>query len=222
MTDITIKYNPIQTLGYVSCNVPADVLTAVRQEVQELIDSEFKYATPYNNKLAGSIENEFTLYKCTDLLNKFFRYVIPEYWKLLGNEERSKTLYQISNSQKQPDVWVNLQKKYEANPLHNHGGELSFVVYLKIPYDISNEKEQPHVKNSNKNLGPVFSFLLPTHPPLDNTLSLIKEHSISIDKNWEGIMIIFPSWLQHLVTPFYTSDDYRISVAGNLLPVNNG
>jgi len=29
-------------------------------------------------------------------------------------------------------------------------------------------------------------------------------------------MIIFPSIIQHGVYPFYTSDEYRISVSGNI------
>ena len=39
---------------------------------------------------------------------------------------------------------------------------------------------------------------------------------LPIDKAWEGTMILFPSSLNHNVYPFYTSDDYRISISGNL------
>jgi hypothetical protein len=30
------------------------------------------------------------------------------------------------------------------------------------------------------------------------------------------VFVLFPATLQHSVAPFYTSDGYRISVAGNL------
>jgi hypothetical protein len=39
---------------------------------------------------------------------------------------------------------------------------------------------------------------------------------LEVDKDWEGTMIMFPSWLHHSVYPFYTSDNYRISIAGNI------
>ena len=39
---------------------------------------------------------------------------------------------------------------------------------------------------------------------------------LPIDKNWEGYMIMFPANLQHCVYPFYTSDETRISFAGNI------
>ena len=38
-----------------------------------------------------------------------------------------------------------------------------------------------------------------------------------IDKTWEGTIVMFPSWLNHSVYPFYTSDDYRISISGNIV-----
>ena len=39
--------------------------------------------------------------------------------------------------------------------------------------------------------------------------------NIELDRNSAGKMVIFPATLKHSVYPFYTSDDYRISVSGN-------
>ena len=44
----------------------------------------------------------------------------------------------------------------------------------------------------------------------------ITDFSLSVDKSFENKMIIFPAELHHLVYPFYTSDDYRITVSGNI------
>ena len=228
MVDVTIKYNSIQAIGYVSCKVPDDVFVVVKQEVQEIIDSKFKNAIPFNDKLAGNIEHEFGLINCADILDKFFNLVIPEYWKLQGDFEESKNKYHIRKKpiKNEPEIWVNIQKKYEINPMHNHGGILSFVLFLKIPYDLKEERSLPHVRNSNFSLGPYFSFFYPALPEHSDLHKFghrfVGEHYISVDKNWEGTMIIFPAWMQHMVTPFYTSDEYRISVSGNLVPINNG
>ena len=43
-------------------------------------------------------------------------------------------------------LWVNYQKKYEFNPLHDHSGMFSFVIWMKIPYEHDNEKELHWVK----------------------------------------------------------------------------
>jgi hypothetical protein len=39
---------------------------------------------------------------------------------------------------------------------------------------------------------------------------------VPVDKTFEGKMLFFPATLSHSVNPFYTSDDYRISIAGNI------
>ena len=39
---------------------------------------------------------------------------------------------------------------------------------------------------------------------------------LDVDKSKEGYFVIFPSNLNHQVFPFYSSDDYRITVAGNI------
>jgi hypothetical protein len=57
-----------------------------------------------------------------------------------------------------------------------------------------------------------FMFVLPSF----FTKGGIQKHSIPLNKNFEGKMIIWPSYLNHQVTPFHTEDDnYRISVSGN-------
>ena len=38
-----------------------------------------------------------------------------------------------------------------------------------------------------------------------------------VDKDMEGEIIVFDSKLLHVVYPFYTSNDYRMSLAGNVL-----
>jgi hypothetical protein len=39
---------------------------------------------------------------------------------------------------------------------------------------------------------------------------------LPVDKTWENVIVLFPAGLTHSVSPFYSSDDYRISVAGNI------
>ena len=228
MEEILLKYNIIQSLGYVICKVPQDVFKTVEEEINEIIKTNFEQATSYNAFLTGAIEHEYMLTKCASILNKFFKQVIPEYWRFNNDFEKAKQLYQIHNNKSRlgkPDLWCNIQKKYEYNPIHNHLGTLSFVLYIKIPYDLNKEKAEPHVLNSRHSILPRFSFI---YPSIDQPLSTVgrrlpvESHIITLDHTYEGTMLIFPAWLQHMVTPFYTSDDYRISVSGNLTLVDNG
>ena len=39
---------------------------------------------------------------------------------------------------------------------------------------------------------------------------------LNMEKNIEGIMVMFPSRLNHQVFPFYNNKDTRVSISGNL------
>ena len=105
-------------------------------------------------------------------------------------------------------LWINLQKKYEFNPLHDHSGVLSFIIFLKIPYDL---------KKEDKVFAPTSSQYH-TSRLLFVTSRFNKMHYIlaSVDKSYENKMLVFPANLHHEVYPFYTSNDYRITVSGNI------
>jgi len=104
-------------------------------------------------------------------------------------------------------LWVNFQKKYEFNPLHDHGGMFSFVIWMKIPYEWENEKELPWVKGSRSETT-VGNFAL-VDPSMSN-------HTFFMNKDMEGYCVFFPSNFSHMVYPFYTSDEERISISGNV------
>ena len=50
-----------------------------------------------------------------------------------------------------------------------------------------------------------------------NILGQTRSFKYTLDKSWEGHMVIFPSQLIHQVYPFYNCDEERISVSGNIL-----
>lgn len=112
-------------------------------------------------------------------------------------------------------IWINLQKKYEFRPNHAHsnndGEGLSFVTYIKIPYDQEKEDAYPnHTSLAEIRRNGKIEFTL--HDLSGKMTSKL----LDIDKSYEGTTILFPNSFVHCVYPFYTSDDYRISFAGNL------
>ena len=107
-------------------------------------------------------------------------------------------------------IWLNFQKKYEYNPIHYHNNDLSFVIWVQIPYDLEKELECPNSKNSNIPLNSIFSFFY------TDIFGKIKTAQIHVDKSYEGTVVVFSPDLQHMVYPFFTSDQYRISISGNV------
>jgi hypothetical protein len=88
---------------------------------------------------------------------------------------------------------------------------MSFVLYLKVPYLIEDEMLKGPGKESNYNSSGFFSF------HYTNSLGELQNHRIDTDETYENCMIMFPSKMMHSVSPFYTSDEYRISVSGNFV-----
>ena len=207
-----VGFHPISIIGYLQCDLPYHVAACVEKEVQEMLDSNFQSANSYKENLAGAIEQEYRIYESAHLLEKFIQEVVPIYWKSVGNHERANDHHIIRVNEGQKDIWVNFSKKGEYNPLHTHSGLLSFVLWYKMPFIIEDEKNLPLVSGGTLNTGACFQF---NYIDMDSK-GAIGQHTIEADRNYENKMLIFPSNLQHSVYPFFTSDDYRISLSGNI------
>jgi len=103
------------------------------------------------------------------------------------------------------DLWVNYMKEHEYNPEHTHGGQLSWVIFLKTP---NVEEEQKAYKGTATPPGSIaFHYGEPQHPKW-------ADHTFNYQPQ-EGYMWVFPAQLRHQVMPFHT-EGTRISCSGNL------
>jgi len=185
-------------------------LFPLREEINNMmrVPEEYTDAAP---GLAGHIEKEYDI---SPIVNEYLETLVmpvanqyiesyPNYLKKFNILSAPLKLY-LHNS------WVNFQKKYEFQPLHNHNGVFSFVIWMQIPYNSEIEKSQPWAVRSNCPCPGEFEIFC-----LDTTGGLRSE-KIPVDKRYENHILFFPSAMYHAVYPFYTSDDYRISISGNI------
>jgi hypothetical protein len=87
----------------------------------------------------------------------------------------------------------------------------SFVIWAKIPYNLKNETALSPGVNSAQPLAGHFAFYY------TNSLGNLCHFAIPADETMENMLLIFPSKLNHSVYPFYSSEDFRISVSGNVV-----
>ena len=202
MTD-TIEPHYHNQLLYVQSKVSNDILRQVKEEAKYILENESEFQK-YNKTLAGNLEKEYSIQKSTKILKDDLIALANEHHKhIKGNED-----YPHWNL---TSMWINFQKKYEHNPLHDHGGNLSFVMWVQIPYDLQEELELSNCKTSNAPTNSLFSFVY------TGVFGEIIDKEINVDKSYEGTIIMFNAKLKHLVYPFHTSDDYRISISGNII-----
>ena len=201
------NHSHLPNVGLTNGNIPPEIYQALNQEIVDIHNDDSNTMT-MNQSLAGQITKEYQITKSLPLLNPYLEEMGRAYqkeWDYYPKENPN------NNKLKVESVWVNMQKKLEVNPLHNHDGTLSFVAWLYVPFKLEDERNMPNCKNSRTvELASTFQFVYTT------ALGTIANCPMFVESGWEGKIIMFPAKLLHMVYPFQTSDDYRISIAGNL------
>ena len=201
------NHSHLPNVGLTEGKIPPEIYQSLNKEIVDIHTND-QGILKMNESLAGQITKEYQITKSLPLLNPFLEEMGRAYqkeWNYYPKENPN------DNKLKVESVWVNMQKKLEVNPLHNHDGTLSFVAWLYVPFKLEDERNMENCKNSRTvELASTFQFVYTT------ALGTIANCPMFVESGWEGKIIMFPSKLLHMVYPFQTSDDYRISIAGNL------
>ena len=181
----------------------------------ERIDVAKKKKICHKKKLAGYISKSYVLDDPQNLIipNLFS----PKMFEFINTEVENISLRLFGSKKVMLEpylsgLWVNFQKKGEFQPVHNHTGMFSFVIWMDIPYDWKDEAKLPFakVRAADSQMGN-FTFVHSN----DNCRS-VSEYVIPMSPEMNGYCCFFPSDLCHQVYPFYTSDKDRISISGNI------
>lgn len=153
----------------------------------------------YRKNLAGLIKKEYGI-STKKLFPIIFNYLdsyftaLQEHYKIIPGKKIT-----LKKS------WVNYMTKFESNPLHNHGDDLSFVIYLNVPEKLKKESKDT-ISSSVKPGEIVFVDKLDTNNLSINQISFFPE---------KGDFFIFPATLNHYVNSFQCEGE-RVSVSGNI------
>lgn len=200
-------YNP----GILEADTPTDIFTEIYQSCEIQI----------KNKDVGTRmrRNMMTDFGTQGLQEVLYANITPKYKNFLEEFAKEYAKYFKMATSTMPQVhhgWINLQKKFEYRPAHQHsdgvGHSIGFVTYIRVPYDLAEEDKYPNHNNKAKiyrNGRIEFFYNLLNGPQFT--------HRLNIDKSYVGKTIMFSNSLMHCVYPFFTSDDYRISLAGNII-----
>ena len=171
--------------------------TRISRNFIKKINSEFDLKTKnknsdYSSKLASQIKNEIKL-NSNFIKKNLAKEIIINAKKFLKNEKISKIKeIRILN------MWVVRQFKGEYNPIHYHEGDLSGVGYLKLPKNMTRNKE---VKNKKIRTNGTIDFI--------NGQKNFLSKSIYNVTPKIGDMYIFPNYLMHTAYPFNVEGERR-------------
>ena len=188
--------------------------TPAMDKLWEYISTAKENPKSHNDSLAGNLSSSLVL---NDTDNWFFNNtcisVIGKYKEIF--KESTASYSQSISKNDLPygldRLWVNFQKQHEFNPMHNHSGVYSFVVFMKIPTDWREQHEIPFVKESNSPRASDFEFVY------IDIMGKISPYHYKLDSSSEGTMLFFPAEMMHQVYPFYNCEEERITISGNIV-----
>ena len=180
--------------------------TEITQEECDIIIEEGKKcrrkSNDYRHHLAGHLSEEYAILKF-EWLQKYFEVYLIGYKKWRGRK-----LIKTSSTMQVMDSWINYMKAGDFNPPHNHGGDLSFVIYPDVPKEITQENKEFEGTGSSMSGPGAIAWM---YGEGDNQcISLVERMPVTRD------LFIFPAFLKHWVFPF-KSDVERVSVSGNII-----
>ena len=191
------------TVGWLEGKLPENAVKHLWKCIKNKKGNEKK-------NLAGNIQGSYQL---IDEGDWFFHNVVYPFLS-----EYNKEFYNLGNAlpinARHPyflqKLWVNYQKENEFNPLHDHTGIYSFVIWMKIPTNHFEQNKNPISLDSNSHKISVFDF------QYTDMLGSIRNYAYEMSPKVEGTMLFFPATLKHQVYPFYNCDEERVSVSGNV------
>ena len=207
---------------------PYIVQTTISDELHKLLlkgskkvrnNKKLKKKNDYRNRLAGNLSEEYSFadaftIKERQIINTELRWLASEFTKAGEKLQPGFGKNRIGSRARQPEdilihepAWVNFMKAGEWNPAHNHTGDISCVMYLKVPKEIEQEnKTATHTSESNTPTAGRIEFKYG-----DNIGYCVNG---VIRRPQEKDIYLFPAGLCHLVYPFKSKVE-RISISVN-------
>ena len=231
--EITTTIIPLTLTDIMHVKLPAKLVDDINKHIDKIINDNKKENR--KNRLAGELtageqtgldpdHPDLSLLKNIYLHASMAFY--DNFYSQTAGSLHHKDSGQLSNAVRNPkininDMWYNVYKEGDYNPLHNHGTRawmgLSSFIFLKVPPSV---KKASELSKKSKKLGGASGYN-------DGKTSFIYGTSTVGDfYNWKypqgrmlepevGDMFIFPKWLQHLVYPFRGPGERR-SLAANI------
>tara|TARA_R100001591_G_scaffold2946_1_gene7302 strand:+ start:49 stop:831 length:783 start_codon:yes stop_codon:yes gene_type:complete len=211
MTEKTVhNLQPIQPWGpiIVKGTLPNNIVKKIDDHSSELLnDPVLAKKYDWSMNLAGNVKQEVRI--TPDWLEK----ECPEFVHFLGQMIQSYCSIKPAMNTIKPEkiekviiqaMWTVSQWAGDFNPMHVHDGDLSGVLYTRIPKSMDEEKLKEDHYPSIGDI--VFSYGDAQHFS-ENKF----QHSPEV-----GDIFLFPSWLTHCVYPFRTPNEERRSSSFNV------
>ena len=204
---MNIDVKEFKNFGYFLIDLKEEQLSVVKNEITEIQNNK-DTADSISKAVDGHVSGTYRLHKSISNLESLVMPYFIDYDRHYNFIASNHSLFTDNVNIIMNDAWVSFQNKHEFNPAHRHPGVMSFVIWIDIPYTRKDEEKSSYGESKVNRAGAFTMYY-------NNSVGDIITEDILLDNNCNNKMILFPSKIKHSVSPFYSTDKTRVSVAGN-------
>ena len=206
------KFHEVFSPTILETQVPNRFVDIINKVGDNVLSNSMSIAKwDWSHKLVGKVSSEVQI-PISDRDEKEFLFRIMrekclEYLNYIISKNRAYLWYKMAGRDTKPTVdnihlvhsWIVSQYAGEYNPYHHHGGDISAVVYLKIPDGMEEELKKEYEDHYPSN--GLIEFMYGENQDMRSDNVKFKPEV--------GTMLLFPSYLKHFVYPFYCDGERR-------------
>ncbi len=206
------KFHEVFSPTILETQVPDRFVDIINKVGDNVLSNSMSIAKwDWSHKLVGKVSSEVQI-PISDRDEKEFLFRIMrekclEYLNYIISKNRAYLWYKMAGRDTKPTVdnihlvhsWIVSQYAGEYNPYHHHGGDISAVVYLKIPDGMEEELKKEYEDHYPSN--GLIEFMYGENQDMRSDNVKFKPEV--------GTMLLFPSYLKHFVYPFYCDGERR-------------
>jgi len=206
------KFHEVFSPTILETQVPDRFVDIINKVGDNVLSNSMSIAKwDWSHKLVGKVSSEVQIPISDrdekEFLFKIMREKCLEYLNYIISKNRAYLWYKMAGHDTKPTVdnihlvhsWIVSQYAGEYNPYHHHGGDISAVVYLKIPDGMEEELKKEYEDHYPSN--GLIEFMYGENQDMRSDNVKFKPEV--------GTMLLFPSYLKHFVYPFYCDGERR-------------
>ena len=206
------KFHEVFSPTILETQVPNRFVDIINKVGDNVLSNSMSIAKwDWSHKLVGKVSSEVQIPISDrdekEFLFKIMREKCLEYLNYIISKNRAYLWYKMAGRNTKPTVdnihlvhsWIVSQYAGEYNPYHHHGGDISAVVYLKIPDGMEEELKKEYEDHYPSN--GLIEFMYGENQDMRSDNVKFKPEV--------GTMLLFPSYLKHFVYPFYCDGERR-------------
>jgi len=206
------KFHEVFSPTILETQVPNRFVDIINKVGDNVLSNSMSIAKwDWSHKLVGKVSSDVQIPISDrdekEFLFKIMREKCLEYLNYIISKNRAYLWYKMAGRDTKPTVdnihlvhsWIVSQYAGEYNPYHHHGGDISAVLYLKIPDGMEEELKKEYEDHYPSN--GLIEFMYGENQDMRSDNVKFKPEV--------GTMLLFPSYLKHFVYPFYCDGERR-------------